>query len=206
MLTTATTRSSVYRAGISELCEAILAEKPLVGLRLRWTGREWGWSRREGKAGEGQARQTKGGCGAEREQGTELGESLASEGLAKAEEEVEVARLTQPLRRLRQIRVVIRHRVDWRVQVVAEVQSNGPGRGMVAQTKADGVGEVVKAARFPCIPVEVGLPGGVVGGFVSGDGRLAFFFQIRLMEVEEAGPCIRRSLQRRCPYRGRERR
>ena len=70
-----------------------------------------------------------------------------SECLPQAEEEVEMARLTD-------VRIGVRvresivdvHWVNGRVEVVAEVEANWADRRMVAQAQASGMSEVVEAA------------------------------------------------------------
>ena len=65
--------------------------------------------------------------------------------MSKAEEEVEVVRLTDGGRGER-LRVVVYHRIDGGVEIVGKVEADGTGGGVIAEARADGVGEVVEAA------------------------------------------------------------
>jgi hypothetical protein len=76
-----------------------------------------------------------------------LGANFALEGLSQAEEEVEVIGLAYVLiGGYDRLRVVEVYGKDRGIQVVAEVQANGAGRRMVAQTGSNCMGEVVEAA------------------------------------------------------------
>src|SRR6185312_13434511 len=80
--------------------------------------------------------------------------------LPNAEEEIKVPGL--PYVRLNRRSIRMRavgndHRINWRIQRVAEVQSNGPDRCVVAQPQPNIVGEVIEVAgsgvvraRRPC--------------------------------------------------------
>ena len=82
----------------------------------------------------------------------------SSKRLPQAEEEVDVRRLAQIGRRLVTgksvgfadgvgIAVVDVHREDGRIQVIAEIEPDGPDRRVVAQTGAQSMREVVEAAQ-----------------------------------------------------------
>ena len=75
----------------------------------------------------------------------EMGERFASEGLAEAEEKVEVARLSNSGRGV-WFRVVVNHRINGSVEVVGEVETNRPSRCVIAKACANRMREVVEAA------------------------------------------------------------
>src|SRR6266568_855373 len=77
----------------------------------------------------------------------ELSSARSSEGLSQAEEEVEVRGFADVLIGVDvRLRVVHVHRVDWRIQVVAEIQPDRPDWRMVAHAQARCMREVIEAA------------------------------------------------------------
>jgi len=114
-----------------------------------------------------------------------MGGRHSSEGLAKAEEEVEVV-CASNCWRSGWIGVVVYHRIDGRVEVVREVEANGAGGGVIAEACADGVGEVVEAALAEPTDRGDGAGRGQIG--MSGDGGVFAGASIGLPDVEEAFP------------------
>lgn len=91
------------------------------------------------------------------------------EGLPQAEEEVEVRRLADVWVEIGvRLRVVDVNGVDGRVEVVAEIEADGPDRGVIAQADAGRMGEVVEAADSLLSCGGVGALGWTDGAGCSG--------------------------------------